>query len=308
MNTKEDKVLVIDDNAVIRKLASNLLEKKGYAVITAENGTSGITLAKSQLPKVILLDLMMPEMDGYEVCRQLKAFDDTKDIPIIMVTSRSDSLDKIKGLELGAADYVPKPFDYGELQARVQTQIKMKNLWDELQEKNKYLEDLIKKDGLTNLYNHRHFHERISEEFSRSKRYTVPLSCVLIDIDHFKNVNDRYGHQAGDEILKTLARMLKHNIRDCDFAARYGGEEFSLILPHTVLEKASALCERIRGNVESSQFQFNDKKIGITISLGVAGVPDNTPVSYSELIRFADEALYNAKEDGRNKVRIFTKK
>jgi diguanylate cyclase (GGDEF)-like protein len=302
MEEKGNKVLIIDDNKLIRQLATTLLSKKNYNVLTAENGEQGIELAQSFKPEVILLDVMMPEVDGYEVCKRLKSNDKTKNIPIIMVTSMTESIDKIKGLELGAADYVTKPFDHGELQARVATQAKMKNLWDELQEKNLILEELSKKDGLTDLYNHRHFHERISEEFKRAKRYKLPLCCVLIDLDHFKNVNDTYGHQAGDKILKSLAEIVVGNIREVDIAARYGGEEFALILPHIALKHAVIMANRIRTNVESEIFRFNDININITISMGVAGMLDNKASSYNELIRFADEALYAAKANGRNRV------
>jgi diguanylate cyclase (GGDEF)-like protein len=305
MEEKGNKVLIIDDNKLIRQLATTLLSKKNYNVLTAENGEQGIELAQSFKPEVILLDVMMPEVDGYEVCKRLKSNDKTKNIPIIMVTSMTESIDKIKGLELGAADYVTKPFDHGELQARVATQAKMKNLWDELQEKNLILEELSKKDGLTDLYNHRHFHERISEEFKRAKRYKLPLCCVLIDLDHFKNVNDTYGHQAGDNILKSLAEIVVGNIREVDIAARYGGEEFALILPHIALKDAVIMANRIRTNVESEIFRFNDININITISMGVAGMLDNKASSYNELIRFADEALYAAKANGRNRVETY---
>jgi len=307
MEEKGNKVLIIDDNKLIRQLATTLLSKKNYNVLTAENGEQGIELAQSFKPEVILLDVMMPEVDGYEVCKRLKSNDKTKNIPIIMVTSMTESIDKIKGLELGAADYVTKPFDHGELQARVATQAKMKNLWDELQEKNLILEELSKKDGLTDLYNHRHFHERISEEFKRAKRYKLPLCCVLIDLDHFKNVNDTYGHQAGDKILKSLAEIVVGNIREVDIAARYGGEEFALILPHIALKDAVIMANRIRTNVESEVFRFNDTNINITISMGVAGMLDNKASSYNELIRFADEALYAAKANGRNRVETYKK-
>jgi len=308
MDDQTKKILVIDDNEVIRRLATTLLSKKDYIVGTAKNGPDGIVMAKTFTPKVILLDVMMPEMDGYEVCRRLKEDYKTKDIPIIMVTSKTEAVDKIKGLEIGAADYVAKPFDHGELLARVATQVKMKSLWDELQEKNRILEDLIKKDGLTNLFNHRYFQERIAEEFNRASRYEFPLTCILSDIDHFKNVNDTYGHQAGDVILKSLAAIVMNMVRDVDIAARYGGEEFALILPHTPLENAYALAERIRLKVESSSFPFNDTTISVTISLGLASLSDNNPSTHTELIRLADEALYAAKESGRNKVIICEKR
>jgi len=307
MNEQIGKVLVIDDNAVIIRLASLLLAKKGHSVKTATNGSDGIALARSFKPHVILLDVMMPEIDGYEVCRCLKADEDTKDIPIIILTSRAEIIDKVKGLELGAADYVQKPFDHEELQARVATQVKMKILWDDLQEKNKLLEELVKKDGLTNLYNHRYFHDRMVEEFNRCKRYGLSVSCVLMDIDFFKKINDTYGHQAGDEILRKLAEIILANVRDVDIAARYGGEEFALILPHTSIENAAKFSERVRNSVDETDFQFGGNSIKVTVSLGVASFPGNDPNTHTDIIRFADEALYAAKTAGRNRVELYRK-
>lgn len=302
---KKNKVLIIDDNKVTRQLAIALLSKKDYTVLSAENGNQGIGMAKTHEPQVILLDVMMPEMDGYEVCKILKSDDQTKNIPIIMVTGKAESMDKINAFELGAADYVTKPFDYAELQARVTTQIKMKNLWDEVQDKNRQLQEIVKTDWLTSLYNHRHFHERILEEFNRAKRYKLPLSCTLVDIDNFKKVNDTYGHQAGDEVLKSMSNIFRESIRDVDFAARYGGEEFALVFPHTLLDVAEHICERLRKKIESEVFIFNQTKIKITISLGVSGTLENKTTSYDELIRFADEALYAAKAEGKNRVKVF---
>jgi diguanylate cyclase (GGDEF)-like protein len=302
MDDKNNRVLVIDDNEVIRRLAKTLLTKRNYTVELAKSGPEGIEAAKNLQPQVILLDVMMPDMDGYEVCRRIKADETIRDIPVIMVTSKTEMLDRIKGLEIGAADYIIKPFDQGELLARIATQVKMKNLMEELQEKNKLLEELIKKDGLTELYNHRYFQDRLSEEFSRARRYDFPMSCILLDIDHFKMINDTHGHQAGDEILRSLGRIVMACVRDVDIAARYGGEEFALILPHTKLENSLILAQRLRETVAAHVFKFQATEIKITVSLGAAGIPDNSPSSYSELIRFADEALYRSKELGRNRV------
>jgi len=301
------KILVVDDNPVVRKLATTLLAKKNYDVTACESGRQGIEKAKTLSPHVILLDVMMPEIDGYEVCRKLQLDDITKDIPIIMVSSKTESIDKIKGLEHGAADYVTKPFDRGELLARVATQVRMKTLWDELQEKNSMLEELAKKDGLTNLFNHRHFQERIAEEFYRSKRYSLPLCCALIDIDHFKTVNDNYGHQAGDVILNSLGGLFEENKRDIDSAARYGGEEFALILPHTDKECSRAMCERLCHIIQEETFLVSSKTINITVSIGIAAYPDVSVETHSELIKCADEALYAAKKSGRNRVVVYSK-
>lgn len=296
------KVLVVDDNELIRRLASTLLAKKNYEVATATNGRHAIEQSHIFNPDVILLDVMMPEMDGFECCRRLKSNESTMDIPVIMVSSNTESIDKIKGLEIGAADYVDKPFNYGELLARVGTQVKMKSLLNELGKKNALLEELVKKDSLTNLYNHRYFHERMTDEFTRSVRSKSPLSCLVCDIDLFKSINDMYGHQAGDEILKSLAAVFMSLIRTGDVPSRYGGEEFAFILPNTDIGDAEALGEKIRRCVEGTVFTSGGKAISITISMGVSGVPANNASTHIELIRFADEALYAAKQAGRNRL------
>ena len=300
------KVLVVDDNELIRRLASTLLAKKNYEVATATNGRQAIEQSHIFNPDVILLDVMMPEMDGFECCRRLKSDDSTMDIPVIMVSSNTESIDKIKGLEIGASDYVDKPFNYGELLARVGTQVKMKSLLNELGKKNAILEELVKKDSLTNLYNHRYFHERMTDEFTRSVRSKSPLSCLVCDIDLFKSINDTYGHQAGDEILKSLASVFKSIIRCDDVPSRYGGEEFAFILPHTDIGDAAVLGEKIRRCVEDTVFTSGDNDISITISMGVSAVPANNASTHIELIRFADDALYAAKQAGRNKLIIAT--
>jgi len=304
MPDRASTILVVDDNKVIRQLATTLLTKKNHTVITAENGAQAIEMASAHCPLVILLDVVMPDFDGYEVCKRLKSDVRTKDIPIIMVTGKTESVDKIRGFDLGAADYVTKPFDHGELLARVATQLKMKLLWDELQQKNQQLEENVKRDGLTNLYNNRYFHECIKEEFSRAVRYKIPLSCSILDIDHFKKVNDTYGHLAGDEILRMVAQLILNSTRDVDFAARYGGEEFALLLPHTEILKARIVCERIRKNIASETFTWEGTEIKITVSLGLSGIPDDTPRTPDDLIKAADQCLYAAKADGRNRVML----
>ncbi|MFO7705427.1 MAG: diguanylate cyclase, partial [Halopseudomonas sp.] len=267
------KVLVVDDNELIRRLATKLLTKKKYEVATATNGISALRCVDSFCPDVILLDVMMPEMDGFECCRRLKDHAATRDIPVVMVSSNTEAIDKIKGLETGAADYIVKPFDYGELLARVATQVKMKRLLDELEKKNALLEERVKKDSLTNLYNHRYFHERLCEEFSASVRYERPLGCLVCDIDLFKHINDTHGHQSGDEILKSLAAIFSSSTRNVDIACRYGGEEFAFILPHTELHAAAVLGERIRRTVEEKIFTVQNASISVTVSIGVSAVP-----------------------------------
>lgn len=299
------KVLIIDDSKLITHFGKDILSGKGYEVITAGDGVAGIENAQKEKPDVILLDVVMPGIDGYEVCRRLKADSDTKDIAIIMFTSKSEPTDKIKGLELGAQDYITKPFDSGELIARVNTHVRLKELYDALEERNRQLAELANKDGLTNLYNHRCFQELLSKELSRAKRFNEFISLLFLDVDHFKRFNDTYGHQMGDVVLKSMAQLITDSVREMDIPARYGGEEFSVILPTADRDTAKEIGERIRKIVESQVFKMDKTEVHVTVSIGVASFPDPTIEQPRDLIEHADQALYAAKEGGRNRVQVF---
>ena len=300
------KILVIDDSRLIAHVAKTILTKCEHEVILAQDGMAGLEAAKSERPDMILLDLIMPVMDGYQVCEQLKEEVSTKEIPIIMLTSKAEPADKVKGLEMGALDYVTKPFDEGELVARVNIQLRLKELHEALQEKNRQLQEMANRDGLTGLYNHRYFHEQLSKDFLRARRYHEFLSCVLLDIDYFKKFNDTYGHQTGDVVLSTLARVIEDSIRDSDLAARYGGEEFALILYHTDGPGAFHVAERLRQTVESHEVRDKDNVLHVTISVGVSTFPSEKIRDSKELIECADKALYKAKENGRNRVESYS--
>lgn len=299
------KILVIDDSKVITHIAKAILNKRGHDVAVAHDGMEGFRVAKTEVPDMILLDLLMPLMDGYETCQRLKSDEATRDIPVIMVTSKTEPADKIKGLEMGAVDYVTKPFDPGELIARVNIHLRLKELYEALQEKNKQLQELANRDGLTGLYNHRYFQEHLTKDYARAVRYGEPLSIVIFDIDHFKKLNDTYGHQAGDSVLKKLGSLVSSLTRESDLAARYGGEEFVLILNHTGPTQAIEAAERLRKTVAQHDFITNDHVLHITISAGVASLPYVETSSHNELLEAADKALYAAKQKGRNCVVCF---
>jgi diguanylate cyclase (GGDEF)-like protein len=301
------KILLIDDSRLIAHVAKTILTKQGHEVVLAEDGMVGLEAAKSEQPDLILLDLIMPVMDGYQVCQKLKEEESTKEIPVIMLTSKAEPADKVKGLEIGALDYVTKPFDEGELVARVNIHLRLKELYEAVQEKNRQLQDLANKDGLTGLYNHRYFHEQLSKDFLHAKRYDESLSCVLLDIDYFKKFNDTHGHQTGDVVLSTLGRVIKDSIRDGDLAARYGGEEFSLVLYHADGPAGYQVAERLRQMVESHEVHDKGNVLHVTISVGIATFPSGQIRDSKELIECADKALYKAKENGRNRVEIFGK-
>lgn len=296
------KILIIDDSRLITQFGKSILTGKGHEVLTADSGELGLEMALRDQPDLVLLDVILPGMDGYQICRKLKTTAQSQDIPVIMLTSKAEPADKIKGLELGAVDYVTKPFDAGELIARVNTHLRMKELYEALQEKNRQLQEMVNRDGLTDLFNHRFFHEHLTREMDRVLRYGGVISCVIIDIDFFKKVNDTYGHQAGDLILKDVAGILQKGIRESDLAARYGGEEFALILLQTEPQTAILISERIRSQIAARPFLPVEPALHITASFGIASFPSPGIQAERDLVEAADQALYQAKKGGRNRV------
>ena len=301
------KVLLVEDDPVQASATREILQKVGYDVILAEDGITAIKAVKTEKPDIILLDVILPGMDGYEICRWLKIEETTKGIPVIMLTVKKELSDKISGLHIGADDYLPKPYNELELNARIYALLRTKALQDELRMKNRQLEELLHKvnymaitDALTGLYNRRRFHDVLTSEFERARRYTTSFSLVMLDIDHFKRVNDVFGHSAGDNVLQEVASILKNSIREIDTASRYGGEEFMVILPNTARENALVVAERIRLMIGQHAFGGIDRNI--TVSIGISGMPDAKVESEEKLIRCADFALYRAKQLGRNRT------
>ncbi len=303
------KILLVEDDRVQAKFVINFLEKKGYEVLWAEDGRAAIKIVKTNSIDLIILDIILPDINGYEVARWLKINNDTKGIPIIMLTARSALNDKIAGLEAGADDYLPKPFDEAELNARIYASLRTKALQDELKERNRQLEELLAKvelmaitDPLTEINNRRRFEEVIKKEFSRFKRYHTPLSCMMIDIDHFKRINDRYGHASGDSVLKEVANLICRNLREIDTLARWGGEEFVVLLPQTDKNEAQNVAQRVLENIRNHRFSGIPPEERITVSIGISGIPSSEIDNWERLIMKADEALYLAKDRGRNRV------
>lgn len=304
------RVLLVEDDPLQAEATRNLLVSTGYEVLWANDGVNAIKLVKGERPDIILLDVILPGLDGYEVCRWLKLEESTRGIPVIMLTVKKDLSDKISGLQIGADDYLPKPYNELELNARIYASLRTKALQDELKMKNRQLEELLYKveymaitDALTGLYNRRRFHDVLTKEFERSKRYATPFTLTMLDIDHFKKINDNFGHVTGDLVLKGVASIIQKNIRDIDTASRYGGEEFMLILPNTDARGSINVAERIRSAIETTHFESLNNS-GITISIGVAAMPDNLLHNEDRLLRCTDMALYRAKERGRNRVEV----
>lgn len=304
------KILLVEDSKSQAKLAGDFLEKSGYEVIWVENAKSAIKTAKTQRIDIILLDLVLPDMSGNEVCRWLKLQEDTKGIPIIMLTVKDDLNDKVAGLEAGADDYLPKPYNEIELNARIYASLRTKALQDELKKKNRQLEDLLRQveimaitDQLTGIYNRRRLATVLEKEFKRSIRYKTPLSCLMIDIDHFKRINDRFGHHAGDMVIREIAQILAKNAREIDTVARWGGEEFIALFPQTEKEGAMQPASRILNTIAEHPFpEIGDERI--TVSIGIASVPDPSIDTEEKLLHSSDIALYTAKKNGRNRIEI----
>ncbi|MGH7459034.1 MAG: diguanylate cyclase [Longimicrobiaceae bacterium] len=305
----EERILVVDDNVDNVEIINARLSSRGFKVETATNGEEALEKVRGNPPHLILLDVMMPVMDGYQVSRLIKNDQELPFVPIILVTARDSTQDKVEGLDAGADDYLTKPINFPELEARVRSMLRIKRLQDELDEKNSQLEEANKKlrklsitDGLTGLFNHRHVHELLHEEIERSKRTGESIAVVMADLDKFKEVNDSYGHPTGDVVLYETAEILRETAREIDMVGRYGGEEFIAILPDTDEEAAAHFAERVREGVEEHLYRDESTEISMTISSGVAAFPSEVVKSARELLKWSDDALYEAKETGRNRV------
>lgn len=296
--TEKPKILIVDDATENIDILYSLL-KADYRVSAAKNGIKGFKMAIQNQPDVILLDIVMPEMDGYEVCRLLKETEETKNTPVIFVTARTQALDEAKAFSLGAVDYITKPFVPIVVKARIKTHIALKR-------KNDMLEELVSLDGLTNIFNRRKFDGQLIHEWRKAQRRNESLSVIFIDIDHFKRFNDNYGHARGDECLQQVAACLARRLkRPEDFIARYGGEEFVIILPRTGLEGVTHMGENLVHAVWALGVPhlFSDTSDVVTIS---AGAGTTTPVPHNgspiELVKVADKMLYASKKNGRNRM------
>jgi diguanylate cyclase (GGDEF)-like protein len=302
-------ILIVDDHEDNVELLRVRLETWGYHVDTAMDGETALARVEGNPPDLILLDIMMPKIDGIEVTRRIKANDKLPFIPIIMQTALDTTDDKVQGLEAGADDYITKPIDFAELKARMNSMLRIKRLQEELEERerqllevNERLRHMSQTDGLTGLDNRRHLEDRLEDMFRHSQRLNEPFACVMCDLDRFKSVNDTYGHQAGDAVLRQLASLLKEAVREVDRVGRYGGEEFMLLLSGTVLDAAVTFSERVRKRVEAHTFTFDGGTLQRTASFGVAAWPHPRIPNCDALVKAADDALYVAKETGRNRV------
>ncbi|TAF08964.1 MAG: diguanylate cyclase [Nostocales cyanobacterium] len=307
-NPEDCLILVVDDVKLNLQVVANILDKVGYEITLVSNGYQALERVQSARPDLILLDLMMPEINGLEVCEKIQSNPELADIPIIFVSASQEQEHLLKAFEKGAVDYVTKPFHAAELLARVRMHLelkysrqKLKKLLQEQVALVEELERLANTDTLTGIWNRRYLLMTAEQEIKRSQRYNFSFTVLLIDIDHFKKVNDSYGHNIGDEAIIFMTKIVLNHLRQVDCFGRFGGEEFVVLLSETDLEEGVIVAERIRENINNQHLIFEDKQIAITVSIGVASY-NFADQSIDAIIQRADQALYQAKNQGRNRV------
>lgn len=301
------KVLIVDDSQQARKAIKEALADQFDEFIEADDGLSAIKAFVEYKPGFIVTDIEMPSINGYRFISTVRSMEDGRDVPIIMLSGTKNSLKKkLTGFNLGASDFIIKPFEAEELEARVKSLLKMRYLMDELKEKNTLLERLAITDELTGLYNRRHFFEVVREQMALGLRHNFKVALLLMDIDHFKEINDSYGHAAGDEVLRKTGALLNACRRDGELLARFGGEEFVICLFNSGPESAMLAADRFRRLISTHDFSTTSVQIPrITVSLGVAIYPQNKVITIDELLKAADKALYKSKRDGRDRVSLY---
>jgi diguanylate cyclase (GGDEF)-like protein len=294
------KVLVVDDDPFGASVIDSCLRAAGFLSSYVCNAEKALDQILAELPDLIILDVVMPRLDGFELCRRVRAHPALRFTPVIFVTRKDDVEQRVRGLEVGGNDYVAKPFEPSELIARVRSHLQHLAV----------LRDMAIRDGLTRCYNHKYFKARLVEEVSRARRYEAPLTVAMLDIDRFKEVNDKFGHLAGDSVLAQLSTIMVASLRSTDVVARYGGEEFGMLLIQSGADEATIVTNRLRERIASQRFALPDTaseeappEIVVTVSIGVAqlDVKNDDPTS---LIQRADNALYEAKTSGRNQVKV----
>ncbi len=299
-------VLVVEDHQETREMLALVVQGMGHRVYTATNGREALQELSQHPVDIVLLDVMMPEVDGLEFCRRVQADQKLQPLHIIMVSARDTLEDKVQGLSLGAADYLTKPFSLAELKARIGVAQRLVIAQRQLRRQKALLEQMVREDGLTGLYNRRYFEERAQEEWLRAQRYRRPLSLLLGDLDHFKKINDRYGHAWGDRVLKEVGQVLHRHCRRTDIAARLGGEEFAVLLLETRLEGARKVAARLGGALRVLAFDHPLGAFQISMSFGVASLESGHAQSFSRFLEEADKALYRAKNRGRDRVEVWS--
>lgn len=298
---RKARLLLVDDDRLMLEHLSQVVSEVGHEALVAPNWSEALRLFREEKPDLVLLDVIMPTMDGFKLTRMIKA-DATSFVPVILLTALEDVESKRRAMAMGADDFLSKPVTPLELQIRVSSLLRIKQLTDALQEANAKLAQLAVTDPLTGLQNRRSLYEHLDREFCRKKRYERPFSLLLLDIDHFKSVNDTHGHQMGDRVLRLVADVLRSQIRAADVAGRFGGEEFMILAPETGKDAAFALAERIRRTVQKASAAAGEGVPTVTISIGAGCTDGVQAATVEDLVRLTDEALYRAKREGRNRT------
>jgi two-component system cell cycle response regulator len=302
-SSTELKVLVADDSPLYRKLVEQSLSQEHYAVLFAKNGQEALDLFAEHQPALVITDWTMPDISGVELCRRIRQKFEESYAYVILLTGNTDKAEVIEGLAAGADDYLTKPFHPGELLARVGVGRRIVELHRQVQAKNRLLEELALTDALTGLPNRRAIDVWASRQLSAAVRHSFPVWVVMADLDFFKKINDTYGHDAGDIVLKSFAEILKVNTRRSNICGRLGGEEFLMVITHVEeKENVTIAVERIRKQFESLTCSIAGYTFGTTASFGVAGFRGTASLGLNDLITRADSALYSAKRKGRNRV------
>lgn len=295
------RILVVDDDRTMLHSLTDMVEGLGYEVVAASSWTEALRSFRSARPAAALLDVMMPTIDGYKLTRMLKSEAGDAFVPIILLTALDDVASKRRGMASGADDFLSKPVHSVELEIRLKSMLRIKELADELQLAKQRLERLAVTDSLTSLHNRRSLDEALEREFARARRYGHPLSVLMLDLDHFKQVNDNHGHAVGDAVLELVGDVLKRATRETDIVGRFGGEEFMMLAPHTPREQAELVGERIRELVASDS-EAAENLPSVTMSVGLASTEFEVLDNGEQLVKLADDALYEAKRGGRNRV------
>lgn len=302
---REFKVLVADDSRIYRRLVEDTLSEKQYTLLFAKSGREAIDLFSEHQPSVVITDWMMPDLSGIELCEHIRNHPNQASYTYLIILTGITEKDKlVKGLAAGADDYLTKPFHSDELLARVGVGHRIVELHRQLEAKNLLLEELALTDSLTGLPNRRAIEDWATRQLSGAARYGFSFLVIMADLDHFKAVNDTHGHDAGNAVLKRFSEILRTNSRRSDICGRIGGEEFLFILTHTTPENARVVIERIRAELEATEFDFNGSSLTVTASFGVAGFEGTLAPDFNRLVSQADAALYAAKRTGRNRIEI----
>jgi two-component system, cell cycle response regulator len=297
------RILIVEDDTSILEILSESLGQEGYEIKKVVSASEALEAAKTFQPHLVLTDNDMPEMSGLDMLRELRR--QKNYVTVIFVSGRTDTNFVVEALRAGADDYIRKPFRINELSARIESALRTNEVHRELLEANLRLQDMIDHDHLTGLFNMRSMYEKIEVEIKRAKRFQRQMACVMMDMDHFKSVNDNHDHLFGSYVLKAVGQLIKANIREVDFAARYGGDEFLVVLTETSKEGAGIFCERVRKAISAEPITDGKDSIALTVSLGYAIGGDTFDLDARTLVRQADQALYRAKETGRNRAVAF---